>query len=230
MFESNQVMLDPSILVAERTDKRISQRGWGTSPQFEVYIPESFYNLVRDSDSYRDDPTFSYFLGNLSSENISRFSELESLVVESETYTPFSPEDVDEFRLNIDYDAIQATFNKEYPKSREGELANVLFEEFVFLFEQSWIPSRLKKPLNDIIDIDEGVRNIDFDRDAVDELTTAAKEETLQKLRRLKQQSRWRWIALGGEAGALLNYDNDLVRAMLGIGLAHEALCLRFDP
>ena len=122
-------MMDPSTLVAERADKRISQRGWGTSPQFEVYIPESFYNLVRDSDSYRDDPTFSYFLGNLSSENISRFSELESLVVESETYTPFSPEDVDEFRLNIDYDAIQATFNKEYPKSRGFQAIFDRFEQ-----------------------------------------------------------------------------------------------------
>lgn len=230
MFDSNQVMLDPSILVAANTDKRISGWRFGESSDFQLYISQSFRDLVRESDSYAADPTFSYFLGRLSSENITSYSELENMVLETDRFTTFSPTQIEEYKLDIDYQSIQATFTKEFPESREGQLPHVLYDEFVFLFEQSWIPSRLKKPLNDIIDIDTGIRNIDFDREAVDELISGAQEETLRQLRSLKQQNRWRWIALGGKAAAVLNYDNDLVKAMLAIGLAHEAVCLRFDP
>lgn len=230
MFNSNQVMIDPSLLVTSNADKFISRWNFSPSTDFDLYISQSFQDLVRESDSYAEDPTFSYFIGNLSTENVTDYTKLERIVLESEEYTAFNPDDIEDYQLEADYQTIQTKFMEEFPKSQKGALANVLYDEFVFLFERSWIPARFKKPLNDIVDIDSGIRNIDFDREAVDELTTNARDETLTRLRVLKQKNRWRWIALGGEAGAVLDYDNSLVRAMLAIGVAHEMVCLRFDP
>ncbi|MFC7205298.1 hypothetical protein ACFQJC_17445 [Haloferax namakaokahaiae] len=216
-MDTDNLMLDPSLLVSRTADKRATN-------EFKHYISRSFAELVNSCDSYTEDPTFNFFIGNLSTESVLPYGELERLVKE---YELFSPE-LDEYTSNIKYDEVRELFKERYPPSQMGKLSDVLFDEFVFLFERSWIASRVRKSEDEVTNV-PGLRRFIFQRDELDAVANKVPEKYQKKLRTLKRGRKWKWIALGAQVtGAMVS--GPVGSAIFSIGLAQNSIALLFDP
>lgn len=229
MFDSNEVLLDPSILVAD--DPETELVGQRTLDQFieggdgvSVYVPAAFADVVENCDAYREDSTFELFRGDISA-GITDFEELRGLL-DGDAIRTFSAADR---RTEPPYQLVYDRLTDDHPPQMKGELADVLFDEFVFLFERSWVASRLKKPLDQLLQVDPGVRHLRVERRAVDDLVDSSDDYVTRRLRRLYQQPGWDWAALGGRASTLLAEDDEFVDALTGVGQVPDSLALLFE-
>lgn len=232
MFDSNEVLVDPSILVADEPDiQLVGQQTLGRYTEDDsgvtVYVPAAFADVVTECDAYREDSTFELFLGDISS-GITDFDELRRLLA-TDGVKQFSGRVVEKRRDDVPYDLVHDRLTSAHPPQTKGELADVLFDEFVFLFEQSWVASRLKKPLDKLLQVDAGVRHLRLDDDAVDDLAGSSTDYVTDRLRKLDQQPGWDWAALGGRASTLLAADDQFVDALTDVGDVRDALVLLFE-
>lgn len=220
-MESNDVAVDPSLLVDATADRRPRYDRYG---EFSYFVSESFQNLVEESSSYRDDPTFSFYIGSLGTDRLTGFQELQETVT---SFEPFSAEEINK-EANIDYQGARDWFEREHPPAVDGKLADVLFDQFVFLFERSWVASRVKRSQNEVTDV-PGLRRFVFDRDELEAVERQLPQEYQNKIRELKSGRRWKWVSLGlTVTGGFVG--GPVGGAIFGAGLAQESLALIFDP
>jgi hypothetical protein len=229
MFDSNEVLLDPSILVAD--DPETELVGQRTLDQFtegddgvSLHVPAAFVDVVADCDAYNEDSTFELFLGDISS-GITDFDDLQTLL-DRDAIRQFSAADR---RGEPPYRLVYDHLTDEHPPQTKGSLADVLFDEFVFLFERSWVASRLKKPLDKLLQVDEGIRTLRVENRAVSHLVDSSDDYVTDRLRRLDEQPGWDWGALGGPASDLLAPDDEFVDALTNVGQVPDSLALLFE-
>lgn len=227
MFDSETLMIDPSILVSRRADNGLqaglSQFG-ASSTEEEIYIPRTFKQIVEESDGYSDDPSFSFFIGRLQPSSLVRYDELESML---QSYETFDIDQIESSSYDFDYESIREVFRDRYPPTTKGNLADVLYEEFVFLAERSQISSRTSNSPD--VDID-GVRSFSLTKKEVEELLDDAPGNYVQQLRSRKQRTGWNYITTMGGMDSLYTTDDPLGQALISIGLAPGLLAIEYDP
>jgi hypothetical protein len=227
MFDSKNLMIDPSILVSRRADKGL-QTGFNQftseTDQTTVYVSSSFKTLVERSTSYNDDPSFSFFIGRLKPKNIVPYNELESLV---DSYEEFHYDEVESSSYGINYEEIGEVFRERYPPTTRGKLSDILHEEFVFLAERSQIPSRTQKTPDTDID---GVRSFSLSEEELEELLDQAPGNYTEQLRFHKQKKGWNYINTMGGVDTLFNINDPLGQALVNVGLAPGLLAIQYDP
>jgi hypothetical protein len=222
-MDSDRVLVDPSILLAAQADTRPPEMHYD---EFSFSISESFAKVVRNNDGYVDDPSFEFFTGYLDFNELRSYDELETLVREFETFSGRQAEKA--YRDYIDYEAVQEIFQKRYNSNSDGEIANILYDEFVFLFERSWIASRVKKSQNEVTDV-PGLRKFVFDRNELNEVANKLPEEHQEKIRTLKGGRKWKWFGFGVHVSAEA-LSSTLGTAIFTAGLVQNSLGLIFDP
>lgn len=232
MFDSNEVLLDPSILVADDTERLIDQHRLdeyqgGNTGGMDVYVSAAFAEVVENCDAYREDSTFEMFRGKISSrQGILDYDVLQQNITASHVRR-FSGHEQQSRREDIDYDYVYRQLIDNHPPQTQGELADVLFDEFVFLFERSWVTSRIKQPLVELIDADVGVRNVDFDDDAVGTLIDSSSDPVTNNLRSFDRRAGWEWAAVGGRSSEFFT-DGAFTDALTRMGRARDSLALLF--
>ncbi|GGM52800.1 hypothetical protein [Haloarcula argentinensis] len=222
-MDSDRVIVDPSLLISAEADKRPPEMEYD---QFSFSISDSFAQVVRNNDAYVDDSTFEFFTGYLDFPDLVSYGELETVVDEFDTFSGEQAEKA--YTEDIDYEEVQATFRKRYPMDSDGKVADVLYDEFVFLFERSWIASRVKKSQNEVTNI-PGLRKFIFERDELDAIANKLPQEHQDKIQTLKGGRKWKWIALGIHVGGAA-FSGPLGSAIFTTGLAQNSLGLIFDP
>jgi len=222
-MDSDQVIVDPSLLIASQADKRPPVSHY---PDFDYYISESFAQTVRENDAYIGDSTFEFFTNYLNFNQMEEYGKLETIVDEFETFSGVQEEKT--YVEHIDYDGVHTHFQNQYPESSNGNVADILYDEFVFLFERSWIASRVQKSQNKVTDV-PGLRKFIFDRDELDMVANQLPEEHQNKIRTLKGGRKWKWIATGIHIGGG-TFDGELGSAIFAAGLVQNSLGLIFDP
>lgn len=227
MLDPDRVMIDPSLLVSARAEKGLSMgldQFKGGTNDFEAFVPQRFAKLVAESSTYSEDPTFSHFMGRLSSGSITEFAELGGLVTELRTFTPA---DVDEYRFSIDYESIEAEFLERYPPKTEGALGEVLYEEFVFLLEQSQVASRTARtPEKDI----DGVHTLALNAEEVEEMLEQSDGNYFRQLENRKKKTGWNYIHTADAVDEFFSFNNQIAQAMFDVGRAPGILAIEFDP
>lgn len=105
------------------------------------------------------------------------FEELEETVTEFERFSARAYERTE----GVDYKDAYEVFLERHPPAVRGELHKVLYDEFVFLFERSWIASRVKESQGEVTDV-PGLRRLVFDRDELDAIEQRVPEEYSRKI------------------------------------------------
>lgn len=222
-MDSDQVLVDPSILLSDKADKLPPE---GPYEEFDFVISESFANVVNSNSEYVGDAVFGFFSSYLDFHEMTPYGELASTV---EKYDTFSYSDVEmQYTEQIDYEAVQQYFQRSYSPNTEGEIANVLYDQFVFLFEQSWIASRVRMPQDEVTDV-PGLRKFIFERDELDAIANQLPDEYRRKIQTLKGGRRWNWIGLGIHLGSAA-FAGPIGEAIFHTGLVQNCLGLLFDP
>jgi len=216
---SNKVLIDPSLIVAENSTYRTLEAVQAFSrlePQFEFYYPQSLSKLIQKPEWYEERWAPKYFLGNAypsTPAEIRKFFKNTKKVVsgfqvkaeQRETHYRFyeALRAEVEFLLGIleEGEGIFDETRKIFPKRRahfDEDIMNILFEEWVFLNDFSWIVSRIKQPFTKFIAV--GGASIQFSKRATDLLirNTLKKtdDELLSKADRLRAFGKW--VAVGG--------------------------------
>jgi len=171
---SSKVLIDPSLVLAENSVLRTLEsvrKFTYVEPRLEYYYPHSLRKLVDKREWYEKRWAPKYFLGNANPshpEQVYRFIRETEAVASTFQVKAEHREKHAEFYDSLrgtaqplldTFDEGMETFDKDvepFGKGRksfnedwetfEEDIINILFEEWVFLQEHSWIVSRIKKP------------------------------------------------------------------------------------
>lgn len=227
MLDSDTLMIDPSILVSANADKGIQSSfgrfGAGTD-EGSIYVSSAFKHVVEESEDYSEDATFNFFIGRLSPKNLVPYPELKSLL---ESYEIFDADQIESSSYDIHYSAVREVYRDRYPSTTKGKLADVLYDEFVFLAERSQVPSRTQKSPDTDID---GVRTFSLSEEEVDELLQQAPGNYVQQLRSRKRRTGWNYITTMGGFETLYSTDDPFGQALISLGLAPGLLAIKYGP
>jgi len=220
---SNNIMIDPSLVVAGRTIKKtftlireFHDRG------FRFYFPKSFQSLLYVSESYEESPLFGFFLQGAKSSDFGKLSRLMKDYSEIIGQFEVSPEKKEEYRGFYESLSGERRFRG---KHLDKHILDVLFEEWIFLNGRSWIVSRIKRPFNQFTHA--GAVCLEFGRRTLEEMVrkTLKKKEgdIISKADALRAFGKW--IAVGGSS--ILRFFDPVV-SILGVPAA--GFFLLFDP
>lgn len=214
-------MIDPSLIVAHKTMKQTFTLIKKLSSEYKFYFPASFkdalsYEKIVNNIYSKENSTYRYFLHNAHPSQlreIKTFLEKYSNIIAG--YEPTA--ELSEKHRHL--------FEGIYELSYNEPLSKVLFEEWVFLQEFSWIVSRLKKPFNTFIDA--GAVCLHFGKKTVENLMKRTlKKNDNEILNRVDQLRAFgKWIAVGG--GSYTSYLEPSLAAMVNLGVGFFLL---FDP
>jgi len=201
-MHENNVLIDPSLMLAENsianTFDLIKELG-KSGEKFRFYYPQAFRRLISKPESSKETPGIKFFLhGAYPSDpkELNAFLEQFSYIISE--FIP-TPEQIEKYSFTYD------TLSKELEYRGElydRELLDILFEEWIFLQEYSWVVSRIKKPFNRLVAA--GAVCIQFSRRTVDILINRTlrreHDEFISNVDRLRAFGKW--IAVGGAAAA----------------------------
>lgn len=206
MQESN-IMLDPSLMLAKNTFKNtfdLASKFNEVYKEFRFYYPPSLPILISRKWATPDSLGIRFFLHN------AKTVELEVLNTFIKEYSDiihrFEPtsEQIQKYAPVYKVLSEELEYRGELPDREDRDLCDILFEELIFLYEYSWIVSRIKKPFNRFMDT--GAACIQYARRAVDALArrTLKKEqdELISNIDRLR--SFGKWVAVGGASASAL--------------------------
>lgn len=222
-LDSDRVLIDPSILVSSEAENRPQPGGYD---EFEYFVSDAFAEVVRSNSDYVQDPTFDFFMGYLDFQQTEQYTDLRTAVGELETFSGVEAEK--EYTENIDYEGVHDYFLEKYSREKNSRIGDILYDQFVFLFEQSWIPSRVKKSQNEVTDV-PGLRKFVLDRDELDRVADQFPPEYQDKIQTLKNTRKWKWVGLGFMLGGA-TLQGPVGTALLSSGLAQRSVSLVFDP
>lgn len=194
---SSGIMLDPSLILAERSIQKTFQTMRHLKkedPRLKFYYPQSLLSMVNDKSFFREQ-LGGYFLFN--AYPAERKEILMQLQENSNILSSFEVRSQDIGR----YSAITKNLQSDLSYLEEPldeYILNILIEEWVFLQEQSWIVSRIKKPFNRFLDA--GSVCLQFSSRSVDRIVNRTlkrgNNELVSKVDRLRAFGKW--VAVGG--------------------------------
>jgi hypothetical protein len=246
---SSNVVIDPSLLVANRTLESTVKKAGRRYEDLDFYLPQSFIELIEQNQSFENTPGFQYYIGNVqNTPEYRRFVQLVDTFSESiEGYTV--PENqVEEYAEVYEAIAEELPYRRErffssiseppydgFPPYRDNQdlLTDAVFEEFVFLVEQSWMVSRTKKIYNTFIDA--GASTMQFSKRTVEEARERLEDtddKVIERMDKLKDDHDWQWVAIGGSVFSPIlgfYFPPAGVAAGTGTGLVQAYIKL-FDP
>lgn len=132
---SRNVLIDPSLVVAEKTCERIISSATSLREDYKFYIPSSFVNLIYGKESFIEEILF---FRNRSKIIDIRYLE-EILLKNKNLIHSYEVSRNEREKYSVFYDHLLS-------ETRRDIISNILFEEWVFLHEESWVISRIKKP------------------------------------------------------------------------------------
>lgn len=220
----NNVMIDPTLLIANRTmmntiiyAHKLSNLG------DNVYLPKSFFFALKSRTLREDEPLVRFFLHNAAPSNFLFLRDF--LEDKSEIISQFIPNE-DHIRKHSHFKEMLSKHLEWYKDEHIEILIDILFEEWIFLQEHSWIISRAKRTFTKLKDA--GAVYIEFGKDSFDN----AVRRTLQNNdvnKMLEKADRYRavakWIAVGGPSAAV--YLGPLPSAITALAAGYFLL---FDP
>lgn len=170
------VLLDPSMLVGERSFKAVMEyvdqrnlRGYG----YSFYIPERFMQLLEE-----ESREMMFFIDKAKSINISHLRDVANILRKKQAIQAYSAQgDEAEKYATFHGNLLRETGNK--------EITEILFQEWVFLQENNLMVSRIKKPFTYFLRA--GATGIEYK-------TETEAEEHIQGLKKLAK-----WTALAGK-------------------------------
>jgi len=222
---SSSIMLDPSLILAQNS---IQNTFWTMrslnkeDSSLKFYYPWSLLRMVNDR-AFSRDKLGEYFLFNAYpaepkeiraqlQENLNILSGFEARSQDIERHSEIYN------NLHEDLSYLEEPFN-EY-------ILEILIEEWIFLQEQSWIVSRIKKPFNRFVDA--GSVCLQFGGRAANRMINRTlrrnSDELVSKVDRLRAFGKW--IAVGGPSVVGILYNP--VIAMVAPLMA--GFFLLFDP
>ncbi len=225
-------MIDPSLIVAKhrlsRTFGSISEHRILRKDDAKFYVSKKFLDFLNEhkfKDELRDSLPFKYFLHGAPP------SDPREILLEMKNF----PDYIEEFLVSEQeyskykekYEWIHTSLSKMIGKKKffDETILGVLFDEWIFLQESSWIVARIKKPFKAFKIA--GAACLEYSKKAFKRLvrTTVKKdiEEVLTKTDVLRAFGKW--IAVGGTS--VLSLLNPLVSALGG---AIGGYFLLFDP
>lgn len=208
------VLIEPSLLVDERTLNKVTDylHQYRFGEKYKFFIPSKFVHLL--SDAERNVKDILFFA------NSARMVDLKELkaVLENKAVAKFEIQLRDREKHNMFYENLVAETQNEV-------IAEILFEEWIFLQEKSWIISRLKKPFIYFVkagsaSLELGKRTLDL---AVRKTLKKPGERIITNADRLRALAKW--IAVGGSPA--LTILNPIVGA---ISDAATGYFLLIDP
>lgn len=219
---SSNVILDPSLLLVERSLSKVAYTLAELSDDFSFHISRHFYDILQERKS--ESLTIDYFRYTSRLVDIDRvklFLDENSKYIQKFEMPEWASR---EYRRS--YEAIFQSLPAKY--RYEENLHNIIFEEWFFLKEHSWIVARTKRIYN--LFIRSGEAGLEFgsrvfDR-AVRRTLRMPLSEIVQKAHRLSAIGKW--SAVGGPALANLLGPNLQVIADLSAGFLY--FFILFDP
>lgn len=180
------VLLDPSLLLGERSFDSVMEyvkqrhfRGYG----YRFYIPPKFVELLEDINEESEEVLF--YLDKAKSINLSHLRDVINILRKKQALHTFEIKDTTAEKYATFYgNLLRETGNK--------TLTEILFQEWIFLNENNFMISRIKKPFNYFIRA--GAVCIEFSGKNPD--PTSGREEIIPEAEKLKILAKW--IAMGG--------------------------------
>ncbi len=194
---SSGVMLDPSLILAKHTIQKTFQTMRlfkKEDSRLKFYYPQSLLSMVNDK-SFLSEQLGEYFLFN--AYPAERKEILIQLQENSNILSGFEVRSQDIGKYSDITKNLRS--NLSYLEEPFGEyILNILIEEWIFLQEQSWIVSRIKKPFSRFLDAGSVCRQ--FSSRAVDRIVNRSLKRENNEL--VSEVDRFRafgkWIAVGG--------------------------------
>lgn len=246
---SENVVIDPSLLVSEQTMESTIKKPSREHEDLQFFLPQSFLDLVDSNQEFADEPGFQYFIGGI--QNTPEYERLTHLLdVFSESITGYTVSE----ELAESYSDVYRALDEELPyyqdrhrfelsgfprddqvyyRENRDRLSDIVFEEFVFLVEESWIVSRTKNIFNTFTDA--GAVTVQFGKRSVEQARAQlehTQDAVIERMDKLKDDHDWQWVALGGGAvSPVLGLYFPAVGAATGVGtVAVQAYIKVFDP
>lgn len=185
------VLIDPSLLLDEvslRNFVEYLRQRPVNSEEETFFVSSTFFELLNDVENNMKEILFF--------SNISRMANLKKLktILENEKINKFelSPDFSQESESIFYENLLQLTKNK--------KISQILFEEWIFLQNKSWVVSKLKKSFNYFIR--SGAVSIEFGAKSLDYAVRITLKKKNQKLITNADRLRalGKWIAIGGSA------------------------------
>jgi hypothetical protein len=199
---SNNIMLEPSLILAKNKIDQTFERVRvlkKNCPDLNFYYPDSMIRLLEDDNS-KNAQLSEYFLFNADKARINVV--LAHLKENSDILTGYKS---NHQHVNDKYSEIKTNMREDLyylEKPLRENVTEILTEEWVFLQEQSWIVSRIKKPFNRFIEA--GGVCLQFSGKATDKLVNRSlrrsNDHVILTVDRLRAVGKW--IAVGGGAAA----------------------------
>lgn len=194
--ERQNVMLDPSLLLTASGLKRVLQFIEHQNTDFSFYISQSFYEFIADDKRRNErvsasDPVIKFF-----GARVSYFNEAKMLIRENmDHWTLFEPTEELRLKHSIFRDSL---LYRESTKNQE--LFDILFDEWIFLQERSWLLAKSKLTFEKFKE--GGAISLEFGEKAMHRIAARTLKtdhhdplSNFQKLRALAK-----WMAVGGSA------------------------------
>lgn len=201
-MHENNALLDPSLMLAENSIAStfyLVREFAESGEKFRFYYSQAFRRLISKPDSLKETSGIKFFLHGAYPSDL---EELNALVKQfSYAISEFVPTPKQIEKYSFAYDALSEEL--EYRgELYDRELLDILFEEWIFLEEYSWVVSRIKKPFTRLVAA--GAGSIQFSRRAVDVLINRTlrrgRNEFISNVDRLRAFGKW--IAVGGASAA----------------------------
>lgn len=140
--ERAKVMLDPSLLLVERSLSDVANNLNRLSEYFSFHVSNHFYNILHEGKP--DSASIDYFRYTSKLGNIDR---LKWFLEENREYIlRYKMPDWASSEYKDAYGAISLSLSAKYRYDKD--LCNVIFEELYFLATQSWLVARTKRLFN----------------------------------------------------------------------------------
>ena len=191
------VLIEPSLLVDERTlhtvVENIHQYRF-EKKEHEFFVPSKFIYLLSDAERYIKNILFFAYPPRMID-----MKELRGILAKEKVIQKFEIQSHHRQKYAIFYERL-------LEETKNDVITEILFEEWVFLQEKSWVISRIKKPFSHFVRA--GAVSVEFGRRTLDLATkrTLKKDDRdiITNVDRLRAFAKW--IAVGGSAfSALIN-------------------------
>lgn len=210
------VLIDPSLLVVERTFYRVIKnihRAPFNRRKYQFFIPSRFIQILHEIQPNTKDLLF--FVNKAKMVSLKELKD----TLEKEKM-------IQEFEIPQNYkENFVGFYESLLHETKSQTITEILFEEWIFLQKKSWIVSRIKKAFNYFVKA--GAVSIEFSRKTLD----SAVKKTLKKDSKdiITNADRLRafakWISVGGPS--ILSFLNPRASAISSVAAGYYLL---IDP
>ena len=210
------IMFDPSLLV--NLNEELADFINETRDQFNFFVSKSFYDAVKSEEESNLQKLAEFFevKKQVSWDKIRKFfKEFDKIIIPFEIKEEIYKNKYPEF-----YKSLKDLEEKKLSK----DLFKIVFEEWVFLQEFSWLVAKSKKIFEKFKEA--GAVSIEFSKRKFEEIIEKIKDSKTQKILK-KLRKIGKFIAVGISPFIIPEIKNDLIQKIMAAGVGTFAL---FDP